>query len=113
MSTSLPSSTSARQASCSAADAPAVTTMRRAGTSSPKRSPYQREIASRSSGSPTAAVYCVSPAAMQRCAASTTAGTAVKSGSPMLRKIIGRPPRAGSQAGDSASCCAALAHSIT
>jgi hypothetical protein len=46
-------------------------------------------------------------------AARTTPGVALKSGSPMFRKIIGSPPWAGSQAGLCAICAAALAHSIT
>ena len=72
-------------ASCSAAEAPAVTMMREAGTGMPKRVPYQSAMAWRSAGRPVAWVYCVRPAAMQRSAAATTAGAAVKSGSPMLR----------------------------
>ena len=64
---------------------------------------------SRSGSSPVAAVYCVAPARTARRAASCTSGGAVKSGSPMFRKIIGvslsAQPRAIS--------CAALAISIT
>ena len=51
--------------------------------------------------------------ARQASAARSTGAGAVKSGSPMLRKIIGSPPRAGSQAGLRAMASAALAHSIT
>jgi len=109
MRTSSPASISARQASCNAAEAPAVTTMRRAGTLTPKRSWYQPLMRSRSASRPSAGVYCVLPAWMARTAASCTSGGAVKSGSPMLRKIMGeRVP-------SSARACAwaALATSIT
>jgi hypothetical protein len=100
---------SARQASCSAAEAPAVTTMRRAGTSRPKRWRYQPLMASRSGSRPTACVYWVAPPRMARSAASCTSGGAVKSGSPMFRNTIGRSLRATSRA----SAAAALATSIT
>ena len=45
---------------------------------------------SRSASRPVACVYCVAPSRMARAAASCTSGGAVKSGSPMFRKIIGR-----------------------
>jgi hypothetical protein len=79
-----------RQANCSAADAPAVTTMRRGGIFTPKREAYHLLMRSRSGSSPVACVYCVRPSRMARVAASCTSGGAVKSGSPMFRKIIGR-----------------------
>ena len=75
----------------------------------PKRSPYQRLMRSRSGIRPVASVYCVRPARSARSAASCTSGGAVKSGSPMFRKIIGES----AQAGLRASSDAALAHSIT
>ena len=81
--------------------------------SSPKRVPYQRAMRSRSSGRPVACVYWVRPLRMQASAACTTPGVALKSGSPMFRKIIGSPPRDGSHSGLCAICSAALAHSIT
>ena len=92
MSTSSPDSINARHASCNAADAPAVTTMRRAGTDTPKRLWYQALMRSRSGSMPNAGVYCVSPSRMARSAAACTRGAAVKSGSPMFRKITGRSP---------------------
>ena len=106
---SSPASTSARQASCSAADAPAVMTMRPGATCALKRLAYQSLMRSRSAGRPVAAVYWVLPAAIARWAASCTSGGAVKSGSPMFKKIIG--------ASVCATCCAsalaALATSMT
>ena len=64
---------------------------------------------SRKAGRPSAGVYCVLPCAMARLAACCTSGGAVKSGSPMFRKIIGESV--------SATCCAsalaALATSMT
>jgi hypothetical protein len=56
-----------------------------------------------------ASVYCVRPSRMARAAASCTSGGAVKSGSPMFRKIIGASLRATSRA----SFVAAFATSIT
>ena len=87
--------------------------MRDGAMSRPKRVPYQRAMRSRSSGRPVAWVYWVRPLRRQASAACTTRGAALKSGSPMFRKIIGSPPWAGSQAGLSAICDAALANSIT
>ena len=87
--------------------------MRCASMSRPKRVPYQCAMRWRSAGSPVAGVYWVRPARRQASAARTTGSGALKSGSPMFRKIIGSPPCAGSQAGLCAICCAALAHSIT
>jgi hypothetical protein len=68
---------------------------------------------SRKAFSPVASVYWLRPAAMAASAAACTSGGAVKSGSPMFRKIIGSPPLAGSQAGDSATSRASLANSMT
>jgi hypothetical protein len=67
---------------------------------------YQPLMRSRSAGRPVASVYCVRPARMARSAASCTSGGAVKSGSPMFRKIIGWSLRATSRA----SCAGGLGH---
>ena len=64
---------------------------------------------SRSASSPAACVYCVRPARSARSAAARTGAGAVKSGSPMFRKIIGESAHAGL----SAISTAALAHSMT
>ena len=69
----------ARQASCSAADAPAVTTMRRAGTFTPKRLAYQCADALAPGVEPVAWVYWVVPSRMARSRPSCTSGGAVKS----------------------------------
>ena len=86
-----------------------MTTMRRAGTSTPKRCAYQSLMRSRSASRPVACVYCVSPSRMAFSAACCTSGGAVKSGSPMFRKIIGLALPATSRAIREA----ALATSIT
>jgi len=93
----------------SAAEAPAVMTIRRAGTFTPKRELYQALMRSRNSGMPRAGVYCVTPSCTARAAASCTKGGAVKSGSPMLRKIMG----ASVCATKAARSAAAFATSIT
>ena len=83
--------------------------MRRAGTCTPKRCEYQPLMRSRSVSRPVAWVYWVTPSRMALAAASWTRGGAVKSGSPMFRKIIGRSVCATSRA----SFEAAFATSIT
>ena len=84
-------------------------TMRLAGTSTWKRSRYQPLMRSRRACRPVACVYCVAPSWMALMAASCTRGGAVKSGSPMFRKIIGVSLCATSRA----MAEAALATSIT
>ncbi len=86
-----------------------MTTMRAGSTCTPKRCAYHCEMRSRSGARPVASVYCVRPSRSARSAASRTSGAAVKSGSPMFRKIIGRS----AHSGERASSAAALAHSIT
>ena len=83
--------------------------MRPGATCAPKRLAYQSLIFSRSAGKPVAWVYCVWPCEMARAAASCTRGGALKSGSPMFRKIIGLLLPANRVA----SADAALATSIT
>ena len=63
--------------------------MRLDATCALKRVAYQWLMRSRSAGSPVAWVYCVAPSPIAREAACWTKGGAVKSGSPMFRKIIG------------------------
>ena len=83
--------------------------MRRAGTFTPKRLWYQPLMRSRKGSRPRALVYCVAPSRTARVAASCTSGGAVKSGSPMFKKIIGSRVPATSRA----RACAALATSMT
>jgi hypothetical protein len=72
--------------------------MRRAGTSMPKRWAYQPLMRSRSGSRPRACVYCVRPSRIAFSAACCTSGGAVKSGSPMFRKIMGVAEPANSRA---------------
>ena len=107
--TASPGLIKAMQARCSAAEAPAVMTMRLAGTCTPKRVAYQSAMRSRKGIRPKAGVYCVRPSCSAWVAACCTSGGAVKSGSPMLRNTMG----ASVCARVCASCAAALATSST
>ena len=66
-----------------------MTTMRLAGTLTPKRLAYQSLMRSRKAGRPVAWVYWLWPWLMARWAAACTSGAAVKSGSPMFKNTMG------------------------